>query len=142
MDCRAKAVNEEMKRAATYAIAALAKRPIMKRRTPSAGDLIHLAAAAQQPAVAAMTSDPSSSSSTLSTDMSAAACNGSAGSCGSDRSSSPQKQNGIAGSKAHHKHAGSGGKHIGHARRKSYGENCFYTTTDVEGSDQPKFGRQ
>jgi len=42
LDCRAKAINEDMKLAATHAIAALAKRPVMKRR-PSAGDLLRLA---------------------------------------------------------------------------------------------------
>lgn len=152
LDCRAKAVNEEMKRAATYAIAALAKRPAMKRKTVSAGDLINLAAAsAQQPGVAASTGAPTSSSSTLSTDQSGTVGNGSGGSCASDRSSSPFRSTspcthtGAAGSLCskghhHHKHAGSAGKHLSHLRRKSYGEQCFYT---AQGGDQaPKFGVQ
>jgi hypothetical protein len=55
--CLCRAVNEDMKRAATYAIAALAKRPIMKRR-PSAGDLLRLADP-QQGSVAAGAGAPS-----------------------------------------------------------------------------------
>lgn len=46
-----RAINEEMKLAATHAIAALAKRPVMKRR-PSAGDLLKLAGPHQGPVAA------------------------------------------------------------------------------------------
>lgn len=141
LDCRAKAVNEEMKRAATYAIAALAKRPMMKRRTPSAGDLINLAAANQTAAAAGAGSSASDSSSTLSTDVSVPGSVGSGGSSASGRSRSPQKCGPAAGLRVEHKHTNSGGKHLGHLRRKSYGEGCFYTATDGDAA-QPKFGRQ
>lgn len=40
LDCRARRINEEMKLAATYAIAAIARRPAsLKKRTPSMSDL-------------------------------------------------------------------------------------------------------
>ncbi|GBF99058.1 malate dehydrogenase, partial [Raphidocelis subcapitata] len=43
LDCRARCVNEEMKLAATHAIAAIARKPAsLKRRTPSVGDLASL----------------------------------------------------------------------------------------------------
>lgn len=140
LDCRAKAVNEEMKRAATYAIAALAKRPVMRRRTPSAGDLIHLSAAAQQPA---RTADaPSiSSSSTASTDCTVPATNGSSVSCTTCNSDSLHSKNGAC-SKHIHKHTNSGGKAFSHLRRKSYGEASFYTASEGDGSAPAVFGKQ
>ncbi|KAF6255167.1 hypothetical protein COO60DRAFT_246764 [Scenedesmus sp. NREL 46B-D3] len=163
LDCRARAVNEAMKRAATYAIAALAKRPVMKRRSPSASDLIHLATAAaagtaqQQTGAAA---NGSSTSSTLSTDTSAtpAGNRGAASSTGScSTSQQPQAAAGTPGSgaaaaaagsgrsgspsKGLHRHTGSGTRQ--HVRRKSYGEGCFYTAAEGEDGNAPVvFGKQ
>ncbi|WIA37314.1 hypothetical protein OEZ86_014249 [Tetradesmus obliquus] len=163
LDCRARAVNEEMKRAATYAIAALAKRPVMKRRSPSAGDLIQLATAAAAATAAAgaapqqqqqqqseqqagAAANGSTTSSTLSTDVSAAAAE-SSGIASSTASSGTSQQNpppdtpaaagGRSGSppKGHHRHTGSGKQH--HTRRKSYGEGCFYTAAEGEGGNAP-----
>lgn len=139
-----------MKLAATHAIAALAKRPPMRRR-PSAGDLLRLADAAQS-SVAAGAGAPSKqeppavngtataasngtagkaesevSSSTLSTDM-AATTAAAAGGAGSEASSSAQpvsspfKQTQQQHQHQHHHTRSSSTGKPGHARRKSYGE--------------------
>jgi hypothetical protein len=155
-----------MKRAATYAIAALAKRPVMKRRSPSTGDLIHLetaaaAATAQHQAEqqAGAIANGSTTSSTLSTDASGpAAANGSGGAAsttGSCSTSQPQQEaqpdaaaptaagSGRSGSpsKGHHRHTGSGMRQ--HVRRRSYGEGAFYTAAGGEGGNAPVvFGKQ
>ncbi len=43
LDCRARCINEEMKLAATHAIAAIARKPAMlRKRTPSTGDIASL----------------------------------------------------------------------------------------------------
>jgi hypothetical protein len=167
--CLLRAVDEEMKRAATYAIAALAKRPVMKRRSPSAGDLIHIATAADKAAAAAQqhteqqqagaVANGSTTSSALSTDISghAAVSDGAASSTASGSTSQQQQQQGPADtpaaaaaaaggrsgspSKGHHRHTGSGTRQ--HMRRKSYGEGSFYTVAEGEGGNAAVvFGKQ
>lgn len=66
-----RAINEEMKLAATHAIAALAKRPVMKRR-PSAGDLLKLAGPHQGPVAAGAGAPAKQDAATAATDAAGA----------------------------------------------------------------------
>jgi len=136
-----RAVNEEMKRAATYAIAALAKRPVMKRRTPSIGDLLHMAAEAADKQSA--TAVAAATSSTLSTDVSSdCAAPGTANGSTADNSSVCKSNNTGHPCRSPSPSRNRQGKPL-HCRRRSYGENAYYQACG-EGdtaANVPVFGR-
>lgn len=133
-----------MKRAATYAIAALAKRPVMRRRQPSAGDLFKLADP-QQGSVAAGAGAPAVQEPSASGDSATAPCNGTAGQAHSTVSSSTLSTDTAATAAgsgvSEASSSGRSGSPVkeapqlrvrsssvgrsGHARRKSYGEWCL-----------------